>query len=40
MATFDQRIGPDGKNVYRARIPRKGYPTESATFYHLTDAKK
>ena len=29
MATIDTRKGPDGKVVYRARIRRKGYPTQT-----------
>ena len=40
MATFDQRIGPDGTIVYRVRIRRKGYATETATFSKLSEAKK
>jgi len=40
MATFDHRIGPDGKIVYRVRIRRKGYTTQTATFSKLSDAKK
>ena len=36
MATFDHRIGPDGKIVYRVRIRRKGYATQ-AKKYTLTD---
>jgi len=40
MATFDHRIGPDGKMVYRVRIRRKGYATQTATFPKLSEAKK
>jgi len=40
MATFDHRRGPDGKIVYRVRIRRKGYATQTATFSKLSEAKK
>jgi hypothetical protein len=30
MATFDQRRGLDGKTVYRVRVRRKGYATQTA----------
>jgi integrase len=40
MATFDHRIGPDGKIVYRVRVRRKGSATQTATFSKLSDAKK
>ena len=40
MATFDHRIGPDGKTVYRVRVRRKGYTTQTATFSKLSEAKK
>lgn len=40
MATFDQRTGPDGKIVYRVRVRRKGYATQTATFSKLSEAKK
>ncbi len=40
MATFDQRIGPDGKTVYRVRVRRKSYATQDATFSKLSEAKK
>ena len=40
MATFDHRIGPDGKIVYRVRIRRKGYATQTATFSKLSEAKQ
>ena len=40
MATFDQRIGPDGKRIYRVRIRRKGYATQTATFSKLSEAKQ
>src|SRR5438132_13453139 len=40
MATFDQRIGPDGKRVYHVRIRLKGYATQTATFSKLSEAKQ
>jgi len=40
MATFDHRIGPDGKMVYRVSIRRKGYATQTATFPKLSETKK
>jgi len=40
MATIDQRIGPDGKTVYRVRVRRKGYTIQTATFTKLSEAKK
>ena len=39
MATFDHRIGPDGKIVYRVRIRRKGYAIQIATFSKFSEAK-
>jgi len=40
MATFDHRIGPDGKIVYRVRVRRKGYATQTGTFSKLSEAKQ
>jgi hypothetical protein len=40
MATFDQRIGPDGKTAYRVHVRRKGRATQTAAFTKLSDAKK
>ena len=40
MATFDQRISPDGKTVYRVRVRRKGSAAQTATFSKLSEAKK
>ena len=40
MATFDQRIGTDGKTIYRVRVRRKGYATQTTTFSKLSEAKK
>jgi hypothetical protein len=40
VATIDVRKGPEGKVVYRARIRRKGYPTQTGTFPSRREAKK
>jgi integrase len=40
MANFEKRKTREGKVVHRVRIRLKGYPTETATFDRLTDAKK
>jgi hypothetical protein len=40
MATFDRRLDKDGKYVYRARVRRKGYAPQVATFHKLSDARK
>jgi hypothetical protein len=40
MATIDVRKGPEGKVVYRARVPRKGYATHTATFTTRAEARK
>jgi hypothetical protein len=40
VATIDTRKGPDGKVVYRARIQRKGSPTETGIFPTRSEAKK
>jgi integrase len=39
MATIEER-NKGGKTVYRVKIRRKGYPTQSETFLRLTDARK
>ncbi len=39
MARIEKRTKKDGKNSYRVLIRRKGYPTESATFARISDAK-
>jgi integrase len=39
MANIEKRLSSSGKLSYRALIRRKGYPTESATFERLTDAR-
>jgi integrase len=40
MATFENRTAHDGTITYRVKVRRKGYPSQTATFAKLTDAKK
>jgi len=40
MATIEKREPLNGKVTYRVKVRLKGYPTQSATFNRLTDAKK
>ena len=40
MANIEKRTSQTGEVSYRAKIRLKGFPTESATFTRLTDAKK
>ena len=40
MATIEKRISEDGETTYRAKIRLKGFPSESATFGRLTDARE
>jgi len=39
MPTIEART-KDGKTVYRVKVRRKGYPTQSSTFARITDARK
>ncbi len=39
MANIEKRTAPDGKASYRVKIRIKGFPTQTATFARLTDAK-
>lgn len=39
MANIEKRTAPDGKVSYRVKIRIKGFPTQTATFARLTDAK-
>ena len=40
MANIEKRVTKDGKTSYRAKVRLKGFPTQSATFERLTDARK
>jgi len=40
MATLDRRLDKDGKYVYRVRVRLKGYPTQTATFLTLKEARQ
>ena len=40
MANIEKRTTSDGATSYRVKVRLKGYPTQSATFERLTDAKK
>ncbi len=40
MANIEKRIAKNGEVSYRAKIRLKGYPTETATFNRLADAKR
>lgn len=39
MASIEKRTTADGATSYRVKVRKKGYPTETATFNRLTDAK-
>ncbi len=39
MATFEERVTQDGKKRVRVKVRLRGYPTETATFERLTDAR-
>ncbi|MDP1558522.1 MAG: hypothetical protein Q8K59_02490 [Nitrosomonas sp.] len=40
MANIEKRISNAGKTSYRIKVRLKGFPSQSATFERLTDAKK
>lgn len=40
MANIEKRMGKDGSVTYRVKVRLKGYPSQSATFERLTDARK
>lgn len=40
MASIEKRVSGDGSKSYRVKVRLKGYPTQTATFERLTDAKK
>lgn len=39
MASIEKRVSSEGKVSYRVKIRLKGYPTQTATFERLTDAR-
>jgi len=40
MASIEKRTTSDGKTAYRVKVRLKGYPTQTATFARLTDARR
>lgn len=40
MASIEKRVSHTGGTTYRVKIRLKGFPTQSATFERLTDAKR
>ena len=40
MASIEKRADSNGKASYRVKVRLKGYPTQTATFERLTDARK
>lgn len=40
MAAIEKRQNKDGTATYRVKVRLKGYPTQSATFERLTDARR
>lgn len=40
MANIEKRTMHDGSSAYRVKVRLKGYPSQTATFERLTDAKK
>jgi len=40
MASFEKRSNENGKTTYRVKVRLRGYPSQTATFDRLTDAKK
>ena len=40
MASIEKRTLKDGTTKYRVKVRLKGYPTQTATFQRITDAKK
>ncbi|WP_218814173.1 tyrosine-type recombinase/integrase [Rickettsiella endosymbiont of Dermanyssus gallinae] len=40
MANIEKRITQDGKISFRVKVRLKGFPTQTATFQRLTDARK
>ena len=40
MASIEKREATEGKTTFRVKVRIKGYPTETATFERLTDARR
>jgi integrase len=40
MASIEKRTSHDGNNTYRVKVRLKGFPSQTATFNRLTDARK
>jgi integrase len=40
MATYEKRLTQNDKVVYRVKVRLKGFPTQTATFERLTDARR
>lgn len=40
MPSIERRVADDGSTTYRVKIRLKGFPTETASFARLTDAKR
>lgn len=40
MATIEKRVADDGTVTFRTKVRLKGYPTQTASFNRITDAKK
>lgn len=40
MANIEKRITQSGKIIFRVKVRLKGFPTQTASFHRLTDARK
>ena len=40
MANIEKRVAQDGKISFRVKVRLKGFPTQTASFQRLTDARK
>lgn len=40
MASIEKRTAQDGQVSYRVKVRLKGFPSQTATFARLTDARK
>lgn len=39
MANIEKRITQSGKIIFRVKVRLKGFPTQTASFHRLTDAR-